>query len=248
MFIGNYEVTLREVIFSITIVAVLYLIGFFIAGHIEHSANSKNLEYRQAAQISNTNEFAYALKTDIGNAFIQGKFEAVDTVSHNNLSGDWLHIVAEYEKYTMHTRMVTTSNGKGGTRTYLHTYWTWDRYDLKRLHSKFVKFGGIVFPYDTFSYDYAERKSHRVKIGNGRRITFTALYPRFNATVYSNLKDGKLIGENILMKDMSIKECYDSYTKNCGLVIFWSIWILFMCAAVVIFVIHENGWIEDKKL
>ena len=60
------------------------------------------------------------MRTDIGNAFVYGELKAVDTVSYDEIEGDFSYIKKVKEKYTKHTRIVTKTrtNSKGETETY----------------------------------------------------------------------------------------------------------------------------------
>ena len=249
MYIGNARVTLREAIFSVAIASALFCIGFLIATQIEHSVNRRNLQYRQAARIADTNEFALAMSTDIGNAFVEGGFRAIDTVAHAKLGGEWLSICADYQKYTMHTRVVTYTvpNGRGGvsTRTRTEHYWTWDTYRTERLSSKRVEYMGCEFPFGKFDYSGVGRNYKTVDEGWHKRIKFTAIAPAFQAAAYTQLAGGTVADGTPLHDDTTIERLYESYTSSIAVAAFWCVWALVIIAAVVGFVILDNRWIED---
>lgn len=97
---GTWELTLREALFALLLVGVLATIGFFVSSAIVRNVHSKQLVYRQAAQIENSSgEFKLALDTDVGYAFVEGDMDAVDTVQHEDLDGKWMSIVAKHQKY-----------------------------------------------------------------------------------------------------------------------------------------------------
>ena len=250
MYIGEVEVTLREAIFSVTIASVLFLVGFLISTKIEHSVNQRNLEYRQAAQIAETNEFAQAIKTDVGNAFVQGKWKADFPMRHEHLKGEWARIYADYQKYTMHTRIetYTTYDSKGRPHTHTRTvhYWTWDTYHVESTNSPTVKFMGVTFPFNKFNYDCVKRKHDTVGIGFRRRIEYTMIPMSFNAAAYTKLKDNTVSNGTELMEGSSIEKLYERLTDSDALFIFWMLWSVLMVGAVVGFVCIENNWIEDN--
>lgn len=69
----NFEITKREVLFSIAIIAVMTLIGFVIHGKISDNLMNEYQKYNTALQIDNNSEmFSYGMRTDIGNAFVHG--------------------------------------------------------------------------------------------------------------------------------------------------------------------------------
>ena len=67
------EITKREVIASITIIAVMMILGFVIAGKIDAYQIRKNSEYYKAIQITDPDQFRYCMDTSVGNAFVYGK-------------------------------------------------------------------------------------------------------------------------------------------------------------------------------
>ena len=86
------EITKREVIASITIIAVMMILGFVIAGKIDAYQIRKNSEYYKAIQITEPDQFQYCMNTSVGNAFVYGKLEAVDPVTFPELGGAYLQI------------------------------------------------------------------------------------------------------------------------------------------------------------
>lgn len=79
----DFEITKREVLFSIAIIAVMTLIGFVIHGKISDNLMNEYQKYNTALQIDNNSEmFSYGMRTDIGNAFVHGDLKAVDTVTY----------------------------------------------------------------------------------------------------------------------------------------------------------------------
>lgn len=249
MTIGHIEVTLREAIFSVTIASGLFAIGFLASSHIEHSVNQRNLEYRQAAQIDgNTNEFALAMRTDIGNAFVSGEFRALDPVAHDKLKGKWAFIRADYQKYTMHTRTVhyttRTANGQVCHHTRTEHYWTWDTYDVKTTHARRVNYCGVDFDFNKFIISHGCYAYKTVDDGFHRRIKFDLVPSQFAATAYTRLADGTVANGTMLHKDETIAGLYKSCTDSCAVVVFWVFWSLLMIVAVIGFIAIDNHWLE----
>ncbi len=250
MYIGSVEITLREAIFSVTIASVLFFTGFLISSKIEHAVNQSNLEYRQAAQISNsTNEFEIAMATDVGNAFVEGHFSALDTVSHEKIGGKWMWIYADYQKYTMHTRTVhytvTDSKGRSHTRTRIEHYWTWDTYKTQKKHSKEVEYIGVKFPFEKFDYSLIHRNYKTVDDGWHKRIEFSMIPTSFNASAYTKLSNNTVSNNTTLYRNVSIKDLYSIHIKSIAVPLFWWLWSVLIVGAVVGFVVIENRWIED---
>ena len=65
---GDFEITKREILVSISIIAVLLLIGFIISGKISDHLMDKNEKYNKAVKIKEQDLFEYGMRTDIGNA------------------------------------------------------------------------------------------------------------------------------------------------------------------------------------
>ena len=98
---GTFEITPRELLFSVIIVVLMLTLGFFISEKISSAADEKNQEYEQAAKINGDKElFEYGMRTDIGNAFVSGTLKAVDPVSLPDIDGEYSFIRKVKEKYT----------------------------------------------------------------------------------------------------------------------------------------------------
>ena len=81
-------ITYREILASISIVAVMLLIGFVISGKISQIQDDKNAKYNKAVKIESTDLFQYGMNTNVGNAFVYGELKAVDTVTYPEIGGD----------------------------------------------------------------------------------------------------------------------------------------------------------------
>ena len=83
------EITKREVIMSVAIIAIMITIGFFLGEKVQDYQNDQNAKYRKAIQISDTEMFRYGMETSVGNAFVYGKLKAVDAVSYPEIEGEY---------------------------------------------------------------------------------------------------------------------------------------------------------------
>lgn len=250
--VSEIKVTPREVIFSILIVGILFSIGFLIASGIKKSVDEKNLKYRQAIQIRDSGtELKQACETDVGDAFVEGDFKAVDTVTWEGLEGEHLWIKRDKEKYTMHTRTVTYTvccgKGRTSTRTRIETYWTWDVVKTDKKHSKEVSFCGNAYPYETFSYDMVSDSRHVKNTGWNTRDVFYYLPKDFRGSFFATLNDGKINSKPTLCQNTTIEELYKKATTSFAVCTFWVLWTMLMIAAVVGFVVLDNKWLEDIK-
>lgn len=246
---GSWKLTLREVIFAFLIIGIMSVIGFLIAGKIEQEVHNTQLKYRRAIQIDkNPTQFAWALDTDVGDAFIEGSLTVVDPVSHKLLDGKWMKLKARYQKYQQHTRTVTyttTVNGKPKTRTKIETYWSWDTYDTedfsasqvefldKKLYLNDLKLYGV-------SWDEKIVKTHR-----HRRVVFSVLPTKYFGTLFTCIKDKKISNQSSFLVGMNIENAYKYYTSSNAVTIFWIFWIVFIGFVLYGFFVIDNTWLED---
>lgn len=77
----NFEITKREVLASISIIAVMILVGILISAKITERQMDRNEVYNKAVKIDSQEMFSYGMRTNVGNAFIYGTLQAVDPVS-----------------------------------------------------------------------------------------------------------------------------------------------------------------------
>lgn len=244
----TWDLTLREIIFSIFIVGIMVTVGFFISSSIKHKINQNQLIYRQAAQIDNSvDQFKWALDTDIGHIFAEGDMETIDPVKHEKLKGEWLSIEAVYQKYTMHTRVITyttTVNGKSRTRTRTETYWSWDTYKRESIKAKKIKFLDVEFPVNKFNINNYG-KSETVKIGHNRRIKFNMVNPKMHGTIFGKILNKTIDGKADFWSGCNLKSIYDNYVSDNTVTIFWIFWIPFTIAVLFFFFYAENKWLDD---
>ena len=96
------EITIREIVASIVIIAIMMVFGFMIADNISDARLDKLQEYNTALKIpdDNTELFQYAMDTNVGNAFVEGTLKFLDPVSIDGLDGEYSYISRELEKKT----------------------------------------------------------------------------------------------------------------------------------------------------
>ena len=142
---GDFEITKREILASISIIAVMLLIGFVISGKISNYILDRNEKYNKAIKIESSDLFEYGMRTNVGYAFVYGDLKAVDTVSYPEINGEYMYIEKIEEHYNMHTRTVTTTDSKGKTHTRTETYWSWDYAGSEEQRCSEITFLGHVF-------------------------------------------------------------------------------------------------------
>ena len=239
---GNFEITFREILASISIIAVMLLIGFVISGKISQIQSDRNAKYNKAVKIESADLFRYGMDTNVGNAFVYGDLEAVDTVTYPEIGGEYMYVEKEEEHYNRHTRTYTTTDGKGHTKIHTEVYWSWDYAGSESKQCKEVSFCGIVFDSNKIelpSADYIKT----IKESSHVRYKYYGTNTKYTGTIFTELKD-KTISDSTSFYELSIEETKDLLEKNSGVVIFWIIWIVVMVLAVFGFYYIDNEWLE----
>lgn len=243
---GYWEITLREILASVSIVAVLFTIGFAISGKISDYVMDKNEVYNKAVKIESRSMFEYGMRTNVGNAFVYGDLEAIDTVTYPEIDGEYMYAEKVKEVYTMHTRQVAhTRTVNGHTETYYTTevYWSWDYAGSEHVTSQQVRFCGVTFP------------SSKIKIPSGKylRTIYRSSHVRYNyyvtetkhtGTIFTELKDNTISEKSSFYKDRTIDEAVTRLQSRDFTVTFWVCWIIFIVLCVVGFYYLDNRWLE----
>jgi len=99
----NFEITKREVLASISIIAVMILVGILISAKITERQMDRNEVYNKAVKIDSQETFSYGMRTNVGNAFVYGTLEALDPVSYPEIDGSYMYVEKIKKLYTMHS-------------------------------------------------------------------------------------------------------------------------------------------------
>ena len=239
----DFEITKREVLASISIIAVLLLIGVLISGKIEESQTDKNAVYNKAIKIDSKDLFEYGMRTNIGNAFVYGDLVAVDSVTYPEIGGSYMYVKKIKEKYTIHTRTVTTRDSKGRTHTRTETYWTWDEVSREHIQCNEVSFCGVIFDSekiempDTNYITTIKESSHVRYKYYGTEISHTG-------TIFTTLKDKTISDNTPFYENKNIEETVETLESDIGLWIFWPFWIVLTIGCVIGFYYIDNEWLE----
>lgn len=242
---GSFSLSKREIIASIVILALMFTFGFMIHGAINDSLMLKYQEYNTALQINNDSElFKYAMQTDIGNSFVYGELKCVDPVTYPEIGGEYSCIEKVKEKYTRHTRTVTTTvNGKTQTRT--EVYYTWDRVGSESLHSKKITFLGVEFDYGQIDFPGTSHIK-TIKESSKIRYKYYGAPTACKGTLYSNLRNNT-INDSRFNHYSDIGTTLELYKSSVELVLFWIGWILLTGGLIFGFIYIDNHWLEDSS-
>ena len=237
------HITKREILVSIAIISIMLLLGVVIHGNINDRLMLEYQKYNMALQINNDPElFNYGMKTNVGNAFVYGDLKAIDTVTYPEIGGGYMYIEKVKEKYTMHTRTVTTTvNGKTTTR--VETYWTWDRVGSEDKKCKEISFCDVVFSSNKIDLppDYY---IDTIKESSHIRYKYYGVGTEYTGTIFAELKDGTIPDDTKFNNNMNIEETMESLKSGWQLILFWFFWIALTGCCVYGFYYLDNWWLE----
>lgn len=244
----DFEITKREILASISIVAIMLIIGLVISSKISEWQMDKNEIYNKAVKIESSELFQYGMKTNVGNAFVYGELKAIDTVTYPEIDGSYMYIEKVKEKYTMHTRTVTkhrTVNGKTQSYTTTETYWSWDRVDSEDKKCKEVTFCETIFPSSKIclpTTNYIET----IKESSNVRYKYYGIETSYKGTIFTDLRNNTISNKSPFYANMDINAAikHISVTATVALIIFWIVWIGLIVLAVFLFYKAENKWLE----
>lgn len=243
---GNFEITKREILASISIIAVMILFGILISSKISEHQMDKNEVYNKAVKIESQEMFQYGMDTNVGNAFVYGDLKAVDTVTYPEIGGEYMYVEKVKERYTKHTRRVAhtrTVNGKSKTYYTTETYWTWDRVGSEDIKCKEVSFCGVNFTsnkIDLPGTDYIDT----IKKSSHVRCKYYGVGTEYKGTIFTDLRDKTISDNTNFYKNMSIEEAVKHLKSGGGEIIFWVFWIILIIFCVFGFYYLDNKWLE----
>ena len=221
---GDFEITKREFLASISIIAAMLLIGFVISGRISNYILDRNEKYNKAIKIESSELFEYGMRTNVGYAFVYGNLKAVDTVSYPEINGEYMYIEKIEEHYNMHTRTVTTTDSKGKTHTKTETYWSWDYAGSEEQSTEHI--------------DTIKESSHV-------RHKYYGVDTEYIGTIFTELRDKTISDNSSFYENSTIEETVDYLESDWELWLFWVIWIIVIGLCVFGFYYIDNEWLEN---
>jgi hypothetical protein len=246
---NDFEITKREVIFSISIIAIMFLIGFLISNKISEYYMDKYEVYNKAVKLESTELLKHGMKTNVGNAFIYGDLESVDTVTYPEIGGEYMYVKKVKERYTQHTRTVTETyrdaKGKTHTRTRIETYWSWDYAGSEDKKCNEITFCGVKFNSDKINIpdcSYIDT----IKESSHIRYKYYGTDIKHTGTIFTDLRDGTITNNTPFYENKTISETIEYLESGIGLIIFWVMWIILIIAAVIGFYYLDNNWLESE--
>lgn len=242
----NFKITKREIIASISIIAIMLLIGVLISNKISEYYMDKNEMYNKAVKTENRDMFEYGMRTNVGNAFVYGDLKAMDTVTYPEIGGSYMYVEKIKEKYTMHTRTVTYTTGSGKTRrTHVktETYWTWDRVDSENIKCKEISFLDVIFDSEKIEIPDAHYID-TIKESSHIRYKYYGTGVKFRGTIFTKLENGTISDSTSFYNGKTIDKTVKDLESGLGNIIFWICWMLLICNCVYGFYYADSKWLE----
>ncbi len=272
---NSFEITLREILFSIIIASFFLTLGIVINNIINNHFIEVEEKYTKALKIdSDVEMFKYALDTEVGNIIVYGKFQAIDTVKDGLLINSYLAYEKVTEEYTRHSRQVCSTDSKGNEHCHTEYYYSWDIIDNKQEYSKEIEFNGIIFntsKYKGYPWTNLELTSETIKCDKSKikdnylyeedgwlssvgdkRYYYRIVPVEFTGTTFGVAKDKGYFSENknkekINIYNGDINSFVEKQKVNKIVInfIFWVTYLIFLAIGIYCFVYNENNWLED---
>lgn len=241
---GDFEITKREILASISIIAIMLLVGVLIAGKISDYELDQNEKYNKAIKIDTRDLFEYGMRTNVGNAFVYGDLEAVDTVTYPELDNVYMYVEKIKERYTKHTRTVSDYDDEGNKiGEHEEEYWTWDRVDSECLKCEEISFLGHIFSSDKISIP-GEHYIETIKESSKIRYKYYGVDTSFVGTIFTDLRCDTITNNTQFYANMTIEQTVKHLESGSILVIFWIFWIILIGFCVYGFYYIDNEWLE----
>ena len=248
LYVFGIEIKRSEVAVSLIFILLAGALGFLLHGFIKEQILLEAQVYNRAFKAQNVEQFRYGAKTSIGNALMSGVLSAKEPVSTEHANGQYMSLEVVKQHYTMHTRIVTTSSGKGRVRTYTQIYYTWDDVGREVKQAKAFSFYDFTSSVANLraSNDYITTDTH-----GDDRWQVHGLPLSFNATLLINLRDDSIWPiENRgieVYRDQTVGQVVETKNSEAGAIIFDIVYILVIVIAVVAFVAAPNDWLDGGR-
>ena len=248
IFLGEMEITKREILFSTTILAVMIGLGVWLSNPIISSVSEKALETVSAVQVRDAEKFGYIKRTNAGNFYAEGSLIATDTIKLPELPRGYSFIEKVKEKYEAHTETYTTTDGKGHTQVHTRVVYEWEVKHRDKYETAKYRFLGQEFTKQEIGYQPYGRRDTTIydkKIwGSDTRYVYYTTPIFINGTM-SGTADGKTY-ENLHFKPgTKIEKIVKNAENNIQAtpIVFWILWIMLTGSFITLFFLAENRWL-----
>ena len=210
-------------------------LGFWFGTLINEGIDKKYEDYTSAIRATTPEEFRSAIENK-QNVIATDKLVANETVTHDELDGEYAYISVSHRQKIMKTRIVTqVVNGKSQSRTEIYYEWQW--FGTKTYHGDSFSFMGYEFSYD--EVDLPERHIKDVDYNGFEQDTYYVVDNNVEGTMFVTFKNDSV--KTTFYTDSSIEEAIEESHSKVGLVVFIVLWSL-IGIAVAIFVSYKVYW------
>lgn len=241
---GDFTITKREVLISISLIAILLMIGVWISGAITDACMDADEVYNKAVKIDTVDMFEYGMRTNVGNAFVYGDLKAVDTVTFPEIGGEYMYVEKVTEEYTRHTRTVYEYDEDGnviGSRE--EEYWTWDAVDWESRMCNEISFLGVTFGRNKIDIP-GSHYIDMIKESSRIRYKYYGTGTEFVGTIFTELREKTITDGTNFYNNRTIDETVELLKSWNWTVVFWVVWVFFIGVAVIGFYYIDNHWLE----
>lgn len=243
---GDFEITKRELLASVSIIAIMLLIGVLISEKISEAQLDTNEKYNKAIKIDTIDLFEYGMRTNVGYAFVYGDLEAVDTVSYPEIDGSYMCIEKIKEEYTKHTRTVSDYDSDGNKiGEHEEEYWTWDIVNRESLKCEEISFLGHVFTSDKIDIPGDHYYIDTIKESSKIRYKYYGVDTSFVGTIFTDLRFNTITDNTPFYVNMTIEQTVKYLETGSYVIFFWIFWIILTGFCVYGFYYADNNWIEN---
>lgn len=235
------EVTRREIIVSISIIAFMTIIGLCIYNKMFNNHLDEVEKYNKAVKIENTDLFQYAMETNLGNGLVYGKLVSIDPVSFDNVKGKYMTAKRVKERYTKHIKTVRHRDSKGHTYTTEEVYYSWDTVSTEYKQVSEIMFCDIKFDFNKLNYSPTKKYIKTERVSPTIRYVYYGSDRKTKGTLFANLKD-ETIQNAEFYNQKTINQTL-SYVRQNRLWVFWLFWIPITVGLVWLFYYAENEWL-----
>lgn len=252
-YVSDFEITVREIIVSICIFVFMTLIGTSCSASIEELEMANNEKYTKALRIESTDLFQHGMNTNVGNAFVYGDLESVDTVTYPEIEGDYIYVKKVEERYERYEKWVTETDSNGKEHKRKKVWYEWDVENTESQHAKEIKFCGVVFPYEKLELPsshlidtinggktYSWKSGERVKV----RFKYYGVDVQYTGTIFTDLRDQTISDGSRFYNNMTIEETTNSVIAKGGATLFWIFWIPLTIVLMIVFYVADNKWLH----
>ncbi|WP_302577616.1 hypothetical protein [Anaerobutyricum hallii] len=236
------EITKREVVASIAIIAVMLIIGSIFYSKIVQSAADANEKYNTAIKVEKPDIFVYGMATNVGNAFVYGELKAVKPVDCKGVNGKYIRIIKIEEHYNMHEETYTTTDSKGNKKEKTRIYWSWDYAGKKVKQCKKIVFCKQKFKIEKIILP-ENKYLKTIKVSRNKRYKYYGVKDTLKGTIFTELKNGTISNRSPFYES-NIKKTVDYLENSFPTWMFWIFWIALIAFVVYGFYSAENKWLD----